>query len=151
MSIEAKRTELRQRIEASRGRFDTANEPSLGQPDAPDSPTTIAVRYPLALVGGALALGILLGLSGGKRQNRPLVDTRESSRLAAFLVDALFAIGIGLLEDVAQSQVYNENDADAARARSASTRNLLIRGAAGMAAQTGDRLRRRHGGKQRGD
>lgn len=151
MSIEAKRAELRQRIEASRGRFDTEHEPSPGQPDTSGGLATIAGRYPLALVGGALAIGILLGLSGGKRQHRPLGDSKESSRLAAFLVDALFAIGIGLLEDVAQSQVYNEDDPDAARARSASTRNLLIRGAAGMAAHTGDRLRRRHGGKQRGD
>jgi len=63
------------------------------------------------------------------------------------LVDVLFAIGIGLLEDVAQSQVFDEDGADAARARSASTRNMLIRGAAGMAAQTGVRLRRKHGNR----
>lgn len=151
MSIEAKRAELRQRIAASRGRFETAGQPSPGQPDASEDLATIAGRYPLALVGGALAIGILLGISGGKRQTRPTADSRESSRLASFLVDALFTIGIGLLEDVAQSQVFDEDDADAARARSASTRNMLIRGAAGMAAHTGNRLRRRHGGKERSD
>lgn len=145
MSIEAKRAELRQRIAASRGRFETAPQPSAGQLEAPGSQATIAGRYPLALVGGALAVGIVLGLSGAKRQTRSPGEPKGNSRLAALLVDALFAIGIGLLEDVAQSQVFDEDDIDSGRARSASTRNMLIRGAAGMAAHTGVRLRHKHG------
>lgn len=145
MTIEAKRAELRQRIAASRGRFDPVPLQADAQSEKPNRLATLAGRYPLVVIGGALAIGVALGLSGGKRDANPTNTTKGNGRLTTFLVDMLLAIGIGLLEDVALSQVFDEDDEDPARARSASTRNGLIRGAAGIAVQTGVKLRRKHG------
>ena len=145
MTIEAKRAELRQRIAASRGRFDPVPQQADAQSDKPNRLAALAGRYPLTVIGAALAIGVVLGLSSGKRDADPTTTSKGNGRFSAFLIDALFAIGISLLEDVALSQVFDEDDADAARARSASTRNGLIRDAAGIAAQTGVRLRRKHG------
>lgn len=144
MTIEAKRDELRQRIAASRGRFDPVPLQADAQSEKPNRLATLAGRYPMAVIGGALAIGVVLGLSGGKRDADHSVASKGNGRLAAFLIDMLLTIGIGLLEDVALSQVFDEDDEDPARARSASTRNGLIRSAAGIAAQTGVKLRRKH-------
>lgn len=145
MTIEAKRAELRQRIAASRGRFDPEPLPDDSRTDKPGRLARLAGRHPLALIGGALTIGVVLGLSGNKRDTDSTGAPKGNGRLAAFLIDALFAIGIGLIEDVALSQVFDEDDEDPARARSASARNTLIRGAAGIAAQAGVKLRRKHG------
>lgn len=147
MTVEAKRAELRQRIAASRGRRDPALRMDEAPVPAPGKVAAIAGRHPLALIGGALAIGVLLGMSGKQSGRHSSGEAGGSGGLAAFFVDALFAIGIGLLEDVANSQIHDENahEEDAARASAAATKNTLVRSAAGLAVHAGEKLRRRHG------
>lgn len=107
MTIQAKREELRQRVEASRGRFPPEpaeeNEPLLA-----DKVGEVAKQYPLALLGGALLVGLMLGLSGKRDEGEPRAIDKFDKKLSQILVDFLFAAGIGLLQDVSKSKVFDE-------------------------------------------
>jgi hypothetical protein len=140
MTIQDKREELRQRVEASRGRF-SPDPVEEREPIISDRLGELARRYPLILVGGAVFIGMILGLSSsrGSKSSKRLAKIDKS--VSSFLVDLLFAVGISLLKDISSSAVFDEDDEDEARASSASKKNELIRGAAGMAADASEKLR----------
>ena len=144
MSIQDKRDELRQRVEASRGRFSPDPVEQEG-PLLADKVEGIARQYPLAIIGGALLVGMLLGFSSKRGSSAPSKGaSKVDSKISRLLVDLLFAIGIGLLEDVSKSKIFDEEDEDEDRAASAASKNKMIRGAAGVAVEAGQKLRETH-------
>lgn len=140
MTIQDKREELRQRVEASRGRF-SPDPVEKQDPVLADRVEDVARQYPLALMGGALLIGFLLGFSGKRRDGSSKGADKIDKKITKLFVDLLFAIGIGLLEDVSKSKVFDEDDEDEDRAASAASKNKMIRGAAGVAAEAGQKLR----------
>jgi hypothetical protein len=143
MTIQDKREELRQRVEASRGRF-SPDPVEQEDPVLADRVEDFARQYPLALMGGALLIGILLGFSGKRGDKAAKGAAKIDKKISKMLVDLLFAIGISLLEDVSKSKVFDEDDDDEARAASAASKNKMIRGAAGVAVDTGQKMRETH-------
>jgi len=101
----------------------------------------VAKQYPLILLGGALLIGMLLGFSGKRGDGEAKGIEKIDKKISQLLVDLLFAVGIGLLEDVSKSQVFDEDDDDEERASSAASKNKLIQNAAGMAIEAGQKLR----------
>ena len=136
MTIQDKREELRQRVEASRGRF-SPDPVEQEEPVLADRVQDFARQYPLALMGGALLIGVLLGFSGKRGNGASKGAAKIDKKISTLLVDLLFAIGIGLLEDVSKSKVLDEEDDDETRAASAASHVVVdLRRSAPITKQT---------------
>lgn len=114
MTLEEKRLVLRDKIDASRHRLAdyVPPEPSSdlqpifdaesGADSSSDNrPLDFVQKYPIAVVGGAVALGLLLGARGKKAAvTAPKKSAKKPNIVAKMLMDAALAYGLKMLDDL---------------------------------------------------
>ena len=142
---DAKREELRRRIEAGQARNE---ERGIGDyaKSAADSATTFAKEHPIAAVAGAIAIGLAIGAV--TRPGRRAV--RRGSTLAALAGEAALAYAAGLASDAGdlfdngRDRAVGASDRAGTRARSLSRlARARAANAADEAALSGRSLSRR--------
>ncbi|MEP2736491.1 MAG: hypothetical protein ABJP34_09340 [Erythrobacter sp.] len=127
MTLEEKRLMLRDKIDASRHRLadyvppepSTDLQPITGAADSSDSSSENAAldfvkKYPIAVVGGAVAVGLLIGSRGKKAAvTAAKKPAKKPNIIATMLIDA--AIGYGLkMIDKSRTQETQALDKDVA-------------------------------------
>ena len=130
---ETKRDELRAKIEASERRIEERTL-AVQAKEAADAATDFVKERPLTVIGGAVAIGLLIGLATkpGRRVARNAANStaniantsaKQASRYGTLISDALIAYGIKLIDDAmdagrhGQDKLEDLGDSAGAKAR----------------------------------
>lgn len=93
MTSDQKREQLREKIEAGEKRNEERSLADAAR-EAADTATTFAKEHPIAVVGGAVVVGLAIGAM--TKPGRQL--TKRGGVLAGLLTDAVIAYGISIMD-----------------------------------------------------
>ncbi|WP_427968335.1 hypothetical protein [Altererythrobacter sp.] len=136
MTPDAKRDELREKIEAGERRH-AARDLAEAARDAAESATEFVKKHPLATLGGAIAIGLVIGAM--TKPGRQL--TRRGGKLATLVADAAIAYGVSMLEKAGEAATQGQDKLEDLGDALDDKRRTVRREAAHLASTAADRTR----------
>lgn len=94
MSVEEKRLILREKVEAGKQRI-AERDFAADAKNAAEEATNLVGKHPFAFIGGALALGMLIGSRGKKKPSKP---AKKANFVAMLLAEAAISQGLKMIE-----------------------------------------------------
>lgn len=97
MSVDEKRLILRKKVEEGRRRIAERNLAADAQEMAENAAGFLS-KHPIALLGGALALGLIFGSRGKKKAVAAARPRKKPNMIMALLAEAAIAHGLKLID-----------------------------------------------------